>query len=151
MCATEDLKPTDVQLGEALCTGDEGEADDLPIANVPYNPWKHVGFHVNSTTTLLSIVSEATLPTPGFIALGILPFRFRGSNDSTKISVAVKGKRHTKWRIQALERAVEQKKQAAQQPGTSGTLQKILQLTAKSLEDDLARLKREVGQGTKSN
>jgi hypothetical protein len=51
------------------------------------------------------------------------------------------GKRRTKWRIQALERAIEQKKQAAQQPGTSSTLQKILQLAARSLEDDLARLK----------
>jgi hypothetical protein len=148
-CTTDDLKPTDVQLGETLRTGEEGEADDLPIGNVPYNPWKYARSHVHSTTTFLSVASETALPTPGLIALGILPFRLRGSHDSTKISVATKGKRHTKRRIQALEMAIEQKKQAAQQPGTSSTLQKILQLAAKSLEGDLARLKREVGQGTK--
>lgn len=150
-CATNDLKPTDVQLGDTPCTGNEGEADDLPIGNVPYSPWKDATSHMHSTTALLSIASEATLPTPGPIALGILPFRLRGSHDSTKTSVAAKGKRRTKRRIQALERAIEQKKQAAQQPGTSSTLQKILQLVARSLEDDLARLKWEVQQRTKSN
>ena len=150
-CATDDLNPTDVQFGETLCTGNEGEADDLPIGNVLYNPWKDARSHMHSTTALPSIASEATLPTPGLIALGTLPFQLRGSYDNAKISVATKGKRRTKRRIRALEKAIEQKKQAAQQPGTSSTLQKILQLVAGSLEDDLARLKREAGQRTKGN
>jgi hypothetical protein len=148
MCTTDDLKPTSVQLGETLCTGDDGEVDDLPIEDVPYNQWKHATPHVHPATTL-SIFCETTLPTPWLIALGILPFQLRGSNDSTNASVAAMGKRRTKWRIQALEMAIAQKKQAALQPGTSSTLQEILRLTARSLEGDLARLKREVEQRTK--
>jgi hypothetical protein len=160
VCAADELKPTDVQFGGALCNADQAEADDLPIGNIPYGSWAYSRAHVHSTTTLLGISYEATLPvvenrgalpTPGLIALGILSFRLRGSNHSAKISPKADGKKDTKRRIQALESAIRQKKQAAQRPGTSSTLQKILQLTARSLEDDLTQLKRKVGQRTKSN
>ena len=160
VCAADELKPTDVQFGETLCNADQAEADDLPIGNIPYGSWAYSRAHVHSTTTLLGIAYEATLPvvesrgalpTPGLIALGILSFRLRGSNHSAKISPKADGKKGTKRRIQALESAIRQKKQAAQRPGTPSTLQKILQLTARSLEDDLAQLKRKVGQRTKSH
>jgi hypothetical protein len=160
VCAADELKPTDVQFGETLCRAGQVEADDLPIGNIPYGSWAYSRARVHPTTTLLGIAYEATLPvvesrgalpTPGLIALGILSFRLRGSNHSAKISPKADGKKGTKRRIQALESAIRQKKRAAQRPGTSSTLQKILQLTTRSLEDDLAQLKRKAGQRTKSN
>ena len=160
VCAADELKPTDVQFGETLCRAGQVEAEDLPIGNIPCGSWAYSRARVHPTTTLLGIAYEATLPvvesrgalpTPGLIALGILSFRLRGSNHSAKISPKVDGKKGTKRRIHALECAIRQKKRAAQRPGTSSTLQKILQLTTKSLEDDLAQLKRKAGQRTKSN
>jgi hypothetical protein len=154
VCAADELKPTDVQSGETPCIADQAEADNLPIGNFPYASWAYSKSHVRSATyeaTLPVVESQGALPTPGLIALGISSFRLRGSNDGAKVSCKADDKKSTKRRIQALERAIRQKKQAAQRPGTSTTLQKILQLTARSLEDDLAQLKRKVGQRTKSN
>ena len=62
VCAADELKPTDVQFGETLCNADQAEADDLPIGNIPYDSWAYSRGHVHSTTTLLGIAYETTLP-----------------------------------------------------------------------------------------
>jgi hypothetical protein len=158
--SADEPRPADFHLRRTLSSDSEQDPADLPIGHVPYAPWKHPQCHVRSTTTLVGLAYQATLlgamgreamPTPELIAFYISPPQRCRSNGSRKATPAGDKKRRIKSRIQALQSSIRQKQQAANQPGISTNLQKILQLTAKGLEKEVVQLKREVAQRVKSN
>lgn len=148
---TDELNPVERHLGRTPSGDDRGEPEDLPIGDVPHAPWKHPGSFVRSTTTLVGLGYEATLIsvkgrgapfTPELIALHISSFQLCGSNGSSKAPRKADEKRGNQWRIKALESAIQQKQLAATQSGTSKKKRRSLRQAARSLEDELAQLKR---------
>jgi hypothetical protein len=149
LCGADEIKLANVQTEGVLPCDEDSEPENLPIGNVPYDPWKHARSYVRSTTTLVGLAYKATLlsakgrraiPTPELIALRISSFQLCGSNDSTTASPTAGEKRRIKSKIKGLESAIRQKQQAAKQPGISTNVQKILRRTARSLEDEVAQL-----------
>jgi hypothetical protein len=146
------------QVGKMLCSDDGRDPEDLTIEEVSYAPWEHPMPYIHSTTMYLGLTHEATLlgaksrgalSTPELIALGISSFQFYGSNDNTKASPTTAEEQRAKSRIRNLQDAIRQKQQVAGQPGISNNIRQILQLTAKSLEDEVARLKTQVAKRNK--
>jgi hypothetical protein len=157
--SADEPKSADFQLRSTLSSDNEQDPEDLPIEQVPYAPWKHPRCHVRSTTTLVGLAYQATLlgamgreamPTPELIALYVSPLQLCGSNSSRKATLTANEKRRIKSKIHALQSAIQQKQQAANQPGISTNLQKILRLTARGLEKEVARLTLERTQRIKS-
>lgn len=88
------------------------------------------------------------MPSPELIAFHISSFQSCGLTDSRKASLTAGEKRRIKSRIEEIESAIQQNQQAAKQSGISKSVQTALRRTARSLEDEVARLKQETAQKT---
>jgi hypothetical protein len=159
LCGANETDHTNGQAEGVLSSDDVSEPEDLPLGSVPYTPWEHNKCYVRSTATLLGFVHQAalfgakaqrTMPSPELIAFHISSFQFCSPKDSRKASLTAGEKRRIKSRIEEIESAIQQNQQAAKQSGISKGVQTALRRTARSLEDEVARLKQETAQKTNS-
>ena len=155
----DEAEQTNAQAEGVLSVEYALEPEDLPVGSVRYAPWEHNRCFVRSTATLLGFAYEATLlgakarramPTSELIAFRLASFQPWSPKDSKRASLTADEKRRIKLRIEKLESAIQQKQQAARQPGISKAARKTLQRTGRNLEDEVARLKKEAAQQTKS-